>query len=172
MSEKTDEKKVHIAVFGRTNSGKTTLVNAIAGSRAKLIASKPHTTVIPEYKSIEVQPLGSVVFIDTAGFDDESKEVSDKEQRTASVIDDVDVALMLFDQVKMDKEKHWCSELHNRNIPVIPIISKADVCSRHALADLVKLQIGIDPIIVNVHENKDKEILKQAIYDILPEEYK
>lgn len=168
LEKETKADRLHIAVFGRTNSGKSTLVNAIAGKELALVSSKPSPTKNPVYKPVEIDPLGPVVFIDTAGF--EGEEARDEGQSPSSILDEVDIALMLFDQIKMEEEKRCYLALQEKNIPVIPIISKGDVCSRKALADLVQIQIGIEPMVVNVHDDRDKEKIKEVISDQLSQE--
>ena len=63
--------RVHIGIFGRRNSGKSSLINALIGQQVALVSSVAGTTTDPVYKTMEMAPIGPVVFIDTAGFDDE-----------------------------------------------------------------------------------------------------
>ena len=62
--------RLHIGLFGRRNSGKSSLVNALTGQHAAMVSDVPGTTTDPVYKAMELPGIGPVVFIDTAGFDD------------------------------------------------------------------------------------------------------
>ena len=62
--------RLHIGIFGRRNSGKSTLMNALVGQQISIVSAEPGTTTDPVEKTFELAPLGPVVFIDTAGFDD------------------------------------------------------------------------------------------------------
>ena len=62
--------RLHIGIFGRRNSGKSTLMNALIGQPVSIVSPQPGTTTDPVEKTFELAPLGPVVFIDTAGLDD------------------------------------------------------------------------------------------------------
>ncbi len=63
--------RLHIGLFGKRNSGKSSLINALTGQKLALVSDTPGTTADPVFKAMELHPIGPVVFIDTAGFDDE-----------------------------------------------------------------------------------------------------
>ena len=65
--------RLHIGIFGRRNAGKSSLINALTGQDLAIVSDTPGTTADPVYKSMELHPIGPVVFIDTAGFDDEGE---------------------------------------------------------------------------------------------------
>ncbi len=85
----------HIAFFGKTNSGKSSTINRIVGSDLALVSDVPGTTTDPVYKSMELLPLGPVVFIDTAGLDDTSALGQARIAKTREVMDKTDVAVMI-----------------------------------------------------------------------------
>ena len=62
--------RTHIGIFGRRNAGKSTLINALTGQAVSIVSEQPGTTTDPVEKAFELAPLGPVLFIDTAGFDD------------------------------------------------------------------------------------------------------
>ena len=70
LNEAPRASRLHIGIFGRTNSGKSSLVNALTGQQAALVSEQEGTTTDPVYKAMEIHGLGPCVFIDTAGFDD------------------------------------------------------------------------------------------------------
>lgn len=89
--------RLHIAFFGATNSGKSTLVNAICGQEVSLVSAVPGTTTDPVRKLAELPGLGPCVLIDTAGLDDTGILGPERERRTRAVLDETDVAVVLDD---------------------------------------------------------------------------
>ena len=87
--------RLHIAFFGPTNSGKSTLVNAICGQEVSLVSAGPGTTTDPVRKTVELRELGPCVLIDTAGLDDTGILGSERERRSRAVIDETDIAVVL-----------------------------------------------------------------------------
>ena len=93
--------RLHIGIFGRRNAGKSSLINALTGQNLAIVSDTPGTTADPVYKSMELHPIGPVVFIDTAGFDDEGELGELRTAKTASVIDRTDVAILVIDGSKL-----------------------------------------------------------------------
>ena len=87
--------RLHIAVFGPANSGKSTLVNALCGQEVSLVSPHPGTTTDPVRKAVELPGLGACVLIDTAGLDDESLLGPERRRRTLAVLDETDIAVVL-----------------------------------------------------------------------------
>ena len=87
--------RLHIAFFGPVNSGKSSLINALAGQEVSLVSPVPGTTTDPVRKAIELPGLGPCVLIDTAGLDDGSLLGSERERRTRAILDEADVAVLL-----------------------------------------------------------------------------
>lgn len=121
----------HIAIFGRRNSGKSSLINAITNQDIALVSSQKGTTTDPVYKSMEILPLGPVVVIDTAGIDDEGELGQLRVKKTLQVLDKTDLAILLLDSESRDLsfEKEILSLIGEKDIPVIGVINKIDVCS-------------------------------------------
>ena len=87
--------RLHIAFFGPTNSGKSTLVNAICGQEVSLVSPVPGTTTDPVRKIAELPDLGPCVLIDTAGIDDYGTLGAERQRLTRAVMDETDVAVLL-----------------------------------------------------------------------------
>ena len=87
--------RLHIAFFGPTNSGKSTLVNALAGQEVSLVSPLPGTTTDPVRKVIELPGLGPCVLIDTAGLGDVSALGAERERLTRAILDETDIAVIL-----------------------------------------------------------------------------
>ena len=123
-----------IAFFGATNSGKSTLVNAIAGQQVALVSDRPGTTTDPVRKRIEIPGIGPVVLVDTAGYGDEGELGAERERLTRAVIDTTDVAVLLLSGHPADA--HWRQLLEDADIPVIP--SEASVIPSEAKESLLR----------------------------------
>lgn len=87
--------RLHIAFFGPTNSGKSTLVNALAGQQVSLVSPIPGTTTDPVRKVIELPGLGPCVLIDTAGLGDASALGAERVRLTHAILDETDIAVVL-----------------------------------------------------------------------------
>ena len=118
--------RMHIALFGRRNSGKSSLINALTNQDVAIVSDTPGTTTDPVNKAMEIHGLGACLFIDTPGFDDEGELGKQRIDRTIKVMERTDVALMLC-QPDMALELEWLKQLKAKNIPVILILNKADI---------------------------------------------
>ncbi|MFR9297135.1 MAG: GTPase, partial [Aedoeadaptatus pacaensis] len=87
--------RLHIAIFGKTNSGKSTLMNLLTEQEASMVSPKAGTTTDPVYKNMEVDGLGPVTFIDTAGMADETELGDARMARTVKVVDEIDGAIFI-----------------------------------------------------------------------------
>ena len=92
MLETPRANRLHIAFFGRTNSGKSTLLNRLAGQEISVVSEVSGTTTDPVYKSMELLPIGPVVLIDTAGLDDTTALGSLRTEKTREVMRKTDLA--------------------------------------------------------------------------------
>ncbi len=108
-----------ISFFGATNSGKSTLVNAIAGQKVSLVSDRPGTTTDPVRKRIELPGIGPCVLVDTAGYGDGGELGSERERLTRQVIDSTDVAVLLLSGNPEDAK--WQKELDERDVPVVAV---------------------------------------------------
>lgn len=164
--------RLHIGIFGKTNSGKSSLINAITGHQVALVSEMAGTTTDPVYKSMELNNIGPVVFIDTAGFDDKTELGKEREARTKEVISKTDVALLIFDDTEdMADEIFWMNLLDEGNVPVISIISKNDIKDRTDLKARVEKQFGVAPLMVSSKDKDVAHVVKQAIAEVVPEDY-
>lgn len=169
MNHTPHSNRLHIAVFGRRNSGKSSLVNALTGQDAALVSATPGTTTDPVVKAMEVYPLGPCLFIDTPGFDDEGELGKMRVERTLKMMEKTDIALLLFEE-DGSLEKQWMELLSEHDIPVVPILNKAD--SRQDAASLalrVEKECGQAPVVVSAKEGSGIQGVFDAILAKLPE---
>lgn len=122
--------RLHIAIFGKRNSGKSSLINRLTGQDIALVSDTPGTTTDPVYKSMEFHPAGPVVFIDTAGYDDEGELGALRVERTKEVAAKTDVAVIVADGSAGGPgqgEAEWLEALRAKGVPVILALNKADL---------------------------------------------
>ena len=94
MNETPKSLRLHIGIYGRRNVGKSSLLNALAGQQVSIVSDTPGTTTDPVEKTLELAPLGPVVFIDTAGIDDVGTLGELRKERTLKALERTDVALL------------------------------------------------------------------------------
>ena len=119
----------HIAFFGCTNSGKSSLVNAITNQKLSIVSDIKGTTTDSVSKSMEILPLGPVVIIDTAGVNDLSELGEQRTQKTKEVLDRADIAILVIDSTIGENEfdKKMILEFENRKIPYLVVYNKIDL---------------------------------------------
>lgn len=89
--------RLHIGLLGRRNAGKSSLLNALVGQDVAVVSATPGTTTDPVFKAMELQPLGPVVFVDTAGLDDKGEVGSLRVEKTRKILRRLDMALLVID---------------------------------------------------------------------------
>jgi [FeFe] hydrogenase H-cluster maturation GTPase HydF len=121
--------RLQIAIFGRRNAGKSSLMNALTNQSVALVSENPGTTTDPVFKAMELLPLGPIVLIDTAGLDDVGPLGELRVQRTYDILNRTDLALLVIDAQAglTDFEIQLAKEIRQKNIPVIGIINKTDL---------------------------------------------
>lgn len=153
--------RLHIGIYGRRNAGKSSLINALTGQDIALVSDAPGTTTDPIYKSMELHPVGPVVFIDTAGFDDEGTLGRLRVERTAGVVDKTDVGIIVIDNEALEKaaassaaapadavlaeEKLWAEKLAEKNVPLIFVLNKCDEMQAPGESGALTESCGLQP---------------------------
>ena len=112
--------RLHIGLFGRRNAGKSSLINALTGQDLAIVSQTPGTTADPVFKAMELHPVGPVVFIDTAGFDDEGELGALRVAKTGQVIAQTDLAILVLDGTELAGEcwklGRGCGEAENGSV--------------------------------------------------------
>lgn len=120
--------RLHIALFGRTNVGKSSFLNLVAGQDVAIVSEQAGTTTDVVEKPMELLPIGPVVFLDTAGIDDTTVLGEKRIGRTEKVFDRADVILLLHEGDRVtDFERSVEQRAEEKKIPVIKIANKADL---------------------------------------------
>ena len=164
--------RLHIALFGRRNSGKSSLINALTGQDTALVSDIPGTTTDPVSKAMELHGIGPCVIIDTPGFDDEGTLGEMRIERTLKAIERTDIALLLCEDNDWIEESSWLEQLKAKNIPVILILNKADIRKDVSnIATHIEQALRQKPIIFSAKEKQGVEEIRLAILEKLPQDF-
>ncbi len=172
MNNTPNSNRLHITLFGRRNSGKSSLINAITGQDISLVSNQAGTTTDIVLKSMELSPIGACLFIDTPGFDDEGEVGELRVERTLKAVERSDVALLLFDSDDFEQESIWFEQLKGRNIPIVTILNKCDI--RQNIEDLskkIESRLGVKPLCLSAKEGVEIEGLREAILSAMPADF-
>jgi [FeFe] hydrogenase H-cluster maturation GTPase HydF len=165
--------RVHIALFGKRNAGKSSIINAITNQDIALVSSVKGTTTDPVYKAMEILPIGPVVLIDTAGLDDIGELGELRKQKTYEVLNKTDLAILVIDgEIGItDFEKTILKSIKEKKIPVVGVINKIDIydVSEDTLSSYEK-ELGLKLIPLSAINKKGIEDLKTALIKHLPED--
>ena len=118
--------RLHIGIFGRRNVGKSSILNSLTNQQTAIVSSVAGTTTDPVEKAMELQPIGPVLFVDTAGIDDVGALGQQRVETTMRVVDRVDVAILVTDAWQ-DYEQRLFDMLQEKSIPVILVANKSDL---------------------------------------------
>jgi len=173
LNDTTRGNRLHIGLFGRRNAGKSSLINAMTGQNVAMVSDLPGTTTDPVYKAMELHGIGPVVFIDTAGFDDEGSLGELRVKRTEQAAKETDIALLLFSQEDIQEELYWQEIFNKQNTPVIMVVSCIDerADGGKKVADEVKRATGTLPLLVSAKQRQGLDELRQELVRTLPEDY-
>lgn len=172
MNSTPKSNRLHIGIFGKRNSGKSSLINALTGQQAALVSSRPGTTTDPVYRTMELPGLGACVFMDTAGFDDEGELGKMRVGQTHKVVEKSDVALVVCTGTDCREESDWLRLLQEKKIPSVLILNKADLLDHPTeVAARTEKQSGFKPVVASaLRKNGMKEIIR-AIAAVIPPDY-
>lgn len=163
--------RLHIALFGKRNSGKSSLINALTGQDIALVSDIPGTTTDPVSKAMEIHGIGPCLFIDTPGFDDEGELGEMRIERTWKAVEKTDIAILLCESASAE-ELDWLKQLKAKNIPTILLINKVDIRKEvELLTSKIRTTSGSTPLLVSAKQGTGMDQIRQAILEKLPEDY-
>lgn len=163
--------RVHIALLGRTNAGKSSMLNALTGQDVAIVSDTPGTTTDPVQKPMELTGMGAVVIIDTPGLDDTTTLGNERMARTAKMLDKTDIAVVLFTDAGIDTELRIIEECRTREIPIIAVLNQADrIANREALITHIEEATKCRVIATSTTTGEGIEALREAIISTRPAE--
>lgn len=137
-----------IGVFGKRNTGKSSLINTVTGQDVAIVSHTPGTTTDPVRKRMEIFGVGPVVIIDTAGIDDDSELGALRVEKSKQIINQIDIAILLFTNNQLDNyEKDLIKQFKDEDIPLILVHNQSDIIPLdRKLALEITERYGIDVI--------------------------
>lgn len=164
--------QLHIGIFGKRNSGKSTLINALTGHNTALVSSVAGTTTDPVYKTIEIYGIGPCVLIDTAGFDDDGYLGQMRVEKTRLAMEKTDVALIVCSEEDIAQELEWAKEFKARKAPVIMIINKIDqISNTDKIRNKIYEALKTEPIKISAISKMGIEKIREEIIRNIPEDF-
>ena len=172
MQDTPKGERLHIAIFGKRNAGKSSLINALTKQDVALVSDLPGTTTDPVYKAMEILPLGPVVLIDTAGLDDEGQLGLLRVEKSKAVLNKTDLAILVIDgQSELTEfDVKIFQEIKTKNIPIVVVVNKIDLQKRIMPHSIVE-QLGNDVVEVSTVTGAGIELLKGLLIKNTPEKW-
>lgn len=164
--------RLHIAIYGRRNTGKSSIINALTNQEVAIVSSVAGTTTDPVYKSMEILPVGPVVIIDTAGIDDVGELGELRIKKTVGVLNKADLIILVLNhgQEIDGRELDLIGKAREQKVPVVGVLNKMDLHPEANPADFEKL-LGIKVAPVSAHTRQGIEKLKQEIVLSAPKDW-
>lgn len=169
--------RLHIGIFGRRNVGKSSLLNAITRQQVSIVSAQAGTTTDPVEKPMELLPLGPVLFIDTAGVDDEGALGELRVEKTRQVIDRVDLAVIVA-APGVDGTPAWgafedqlLTEFSRLDTPVIAVFNKQDLATPDPRLLTALQERGVATVAVCAISGPSILNFRQALLDHAPAEF-
>ena len=164
MNSTPHSERTNIAIFGRCNSGKSSLVNALTGQDVAIVSDKVGTTTDPVVKAMEITGVGACVIIDTAGIDDDSALGRERVARSRKMLERTDIAILLFTEDEPTVEIGWLKDIRRQNIAVIAVLSQCDrIAEPDVVAANIEKRCGVKPICISSLTGEGLEELRAAL---------
>lgn len=175
MNDIPNSNRTHIAIFGRRNAGKSSIINAIANQNVAIVSDNAGTTTDPVKKAIEINKIGACVIVDTAGFDDDGELGLLRIEKTKKIVESTDIALLVFDCDSENNdyllELKWKNELSEFGIPIVAVINKIDLNKNYKIVEQnIKEIFDIDCVSISANKKINIDILIETIKNNLSKE--
>ena len=167
LQETPAAQRLHIALYGRRNAGKSSLINALTGQQVALVSPVAGTTADPVKKAMELHPIGPVLFIDTAGYDDEGELGQLRVEATRDTLTRADVALLVIAGEPSQEDLGWAQQLTEQNTPFLVVQTKGDLAAPAQLPpDLAERAVAVSSA-----TGDGIEALRAALTALVPEDF-
>lgn len=178
--------RLHIAILGKRNAGKSSVINAITGQQLAIVSEVKGTTTDPVSKAMEILPLGPCMWIDTPGLDDEGDLGAKRVEKALQVLNKTDIALVVIDISQLTdavlatgrgmgrKEEEMISLVEEKRIPFMVVLNQADRIS-DAQAEKIRTKLvqknpGIPFNVISSVQKTGLEELKDTLITLAPDE--
>ena len=170
MNTTPNANRKQIGIYGNTNSGKSSLMNAILGQEISLVSSIEGTTTDPVQKAMELIPFGPILLIDTAGLEDKSELGEVRVKKSYEYLKRIDFAIYVVDgnNIDINTYKAWKKEAIKYNVNHVVVINKLDILNEEEINNIKKSFES--PIFISVKENKGIDNLKEELIKHLEQE--
>ncbi len=160
--------RLHIAILGKTNSGKSTILNAFTKQEVSIVSNVKGTTTDLVYKAMEVHGIGPVMFIDTPGFEDDSELKEKRMEKMKLAMKQCDIAVMVFHSEEIQEELKYIQLLKQQQVPIL--------CIYHQFNDvdalsLIKKQVKEEFLVLDAMKQDITEVLRTRLIRLLPQDY-
>jgi len=166
--------RVHIALFGKRNAGKSSVINAITGQETAIVSEVEGTTTDPVFKAMEILPIGPCVIIDTAGIDDVGELGELRIKKTLEILDIADVALLIVDVTRgiSEEDRLVLDQFKEKKKPIIVVLNKLDILGsgdHGKIAMSLQEALSTPVVAVSALKKQGMKELKKAIISVIPE---
>lgn len=171
--------RLHIGIFGKTNSGKSTILNLLTSQEVSIVSDVAGTTTDPVYKQMEILPLGACTLIDTAGFDDVTQLGEKRLEKTKLAADKTDIAVVVIsaEEENTESEEKWIKYFKEKGTPVLVVISKIDLNKNQAekisqeISDKTKEKCILISSMKKSNQSETIALIKEALARKIPENF-
>lgn len=173
MFSTPNSNRKHIGIYGKTNAGKSSLINGIVGQDVSIVSDIEGTTTDPVYKAMELIPVGPVLFIDTAGIDDHTELGKLRFIKTCETLKKIDLAIYVFDSTDLDYDSYEKFRINFKkfNVKSIIVINKIDLINDEELNFFKKDKFkDSDVVFISAKEEDGIDKLKNTIIQNLDED--
>lgn len=172
LNETPGSSRLHIGIFGKTNSGKSSFINAFTKQQVSIVADVAGTTTDPVYKPMEINPLGACVIIDTAGFDDDTELGARRAKKTKLAAEKTELAVIVAADEALEEEFSWFHFFKERNTPVLFVVNKSDILENtKTIAAAIEAETKTQPLFISAKTGEGIEKVKEALARLIPENY-
>lgn len=176
LNDTPGSNRLHIGVFGKTNSGKSSFINAFTHQEVSIVADVAGTTTDPVYKPMEISPLGPCVIIDTAGFDDTSELGERRVEKTKLAAEKADIAVIVVSQPDNEwditEELKWYQFLKEKNTPVLFLVGKSDIDPHtEELISYIKEKTGKKALAISAETGAGIDAVREELARLVPENF-
>ena len=165
--------RLHIGIFGKTNVGKSSILNRITNQQTSIVSELAGTTTDVVEKSMELLPIGPINLLDTAGIDDETLLAKERIEKSLNVLTRTDVAILVCDYNGLNKfDKTLIEKFKELHIPYIIVVNKTDI--EKTTNETIKELEQYCNYVIQTSATKDEELVykfKEAMVKLLPEDF-